>query len=655
MDPALWELLRGEEEAGEDRELEAIIRLAKPGIEIPDVRMVARFGTIATCRLLASDVVAVHDRDDVVSLKAARWLGEARELDPPGPPALHAAPRERPIDLRRPPDLDASGKDVVLGQVDWGVDVASPAFRRPRDADEDGDSMESGGTRFLALWDQRDRARGTPPQPYGYGAVHDRAAIDRALLGGRPYVDLGYHPALADRGTGSHGTHVLDIAAGNGRGGGPEGIAPDTDLVFVHLADRGTGGMRSLGDSVRLLEAAHFISATAGERPWVINLSLGRTGGSHDGRSLTELALDELLAAGPGRFVVQSAGNYFRTRTHAGGRLEVGEVLTLTFESQPGDVTPNELEIWYDGADELAVRIDPPGAVSARPVLLGERAELVDGGRVLGRIYHRGCEPNTFANHIDAFLDPVPGGGLWTVTLEARRVVDGRFHAWIERDDSCSLCQARFRPADSWSASTTGTIANGHLPLVVGAYDGHHPARPPARSAVSGRPATAARSPTCQLPAWACSPPGPRHSAGIRTRACSSASPGRAWRPRTQPAPSPCASSSAAARSTPPRSVGWSSTAASPSRPRTRRTASALAVSTFRGCSPPPACTCNPFPRSTQWTPTPYRSCRSPTLSTGSASTAPTVTWRAVCGSGSRWSAGPATGSKAVAGTCSWR
>jgi hypothetical protein len=113
-------------------------------------------------------------------------------------------------------------------------------------------------------------------------------------------------------------------------------------------------------------------------------------------------------------------------------------------------------------------------------VLLGERAELVDGGRVLGRVYHRAREPNNLANHVDAFLDPVPGGGLWTVTLEARRVFDGRFHAWIERDDSCPQCQARFRPADSWSAFTTGTIANGYLPLVVGAYDGHHPARPPA-------------------------------------------------------------------------------------------------------------------------------------------------------------------------------
>jgi subtilisin family serine protease len=470
VDPALWELLRAEEDTGEDRVIEAIIRLARPGIEIPDVRMVARFGTIATCRLLASDVVAVHDRDDVASLKAARSLGEAWEPDSPDLSELPTALGHRPTDVRRPPGLDVTGRGVVVGSVDWGLDVASAALRTPADG---------GGSRFLALWDQRDVALGPRPQPYGYGAVHDRAAIDRALRRGRPYDDLGYHPAVADSGNGSHGMHVLDIAAGNGRAGGPVGIAPDADLVAVHLADRGTGGLATLGDSVRLLEAVHFIASTAGKQPWVINLSLGRTGGSHDGCSLTELALDELLGATPGGFVVQSAGNYYRSRTHAAGRLSPGDVRTLRFETRPGDVTPNELEIWYDGADEYAVRIDPPGAVAARPVLLGERAELVDGGRVVGRVFHR-CEPNSLANHVDVFLEPLPRGGEWTVTLEARRVVDGRFHAWIERDDSCPQCQARFRPGDSRTESTTGTIANGRLPLVVGAYGGHDLHRAPA-------------------------------------------------------------------------------------------------------------------------------------------------------------------------------
>ena len=135
-------------------------------------------------------------------------------------------------------------------------------------------TAQPGGTRFLSFWDQRDLAAGPRPDPYGYGTVHDREQIDRALHDPRPYERLGYHPAIADRaGHGTHGTHVLDIAAGNGQAGGPVGIAPEADLVFVHLADRTTGGLANLGDSVRLLEAVDFISRTAGSRPCVINIS----------------------------------------------------------------------------------------------------------------------------------------------------------------------------------------------------------------------------------------------------------------------------------------------------------------------------------------------------------------------------------------------
>jgi hypothetical protein len=51
MDPAMWELLRDEEGAEADRPIEAIIRFVRPGIEIPGVRIVARFGSIVTCRI----------------------------------------------------------------------------------------------------------------------------------------------------------------------------------------------------------------------------------------------------------------------------------------------------------------------------------------------------------------------------------------------------------------------------------------------------------------------------------------------------------------------------------------------------------------------------------------------------------------------------
>jgi subtilisin family serine protease len=482
VDPALWELLRAEAGADGDRVLEAIIRFARPGIEIPGVRIVSRFGPIATCRIRARDVIAIRARPDVVSFKAPRLLSPGFEpafppLDPVGP----ALPSTCATDLRRGPALALTGAGVVVASVDWGVDVDSAAFRWTDDSAEAGGDHEAGATRFLSFWDQRDQAVGPRSEPYGYGAVHDREEIDRALQSPRPYEYLGYHPAIADpKGTGSHGTHVLDIAAGNGQAGGPAGIAPGADLIFVHMADRNTGGLANFGDSVRLLEAVDFISRTAGPRPCVINISAGRVCGPKDSTTLVERALDELLAAMPGRFVVNSAGNYFRWRTHSCGAIAPGEAHVLNFTVDPADITVNELEIWYDGADEFAVRIDPPGYTGGRAVRLGERSDLLIEGRVIGRVYHRKHDPNNGDNHIVGFLDPVGRAGNWTVTLEARHVSSGRFHAWIERDDSCPGCQARFTRDDSNPVTTIGTITTSHLPLVVGAYDGHDPIRPAA-------------------------------------------------------------------------------------------------------------------------------------------------------------------------------
>jgi hypothetical protein len=95
MDPALWELLRAE--AGTDGSgiIEAIIRFTRPGIEIPDVQIVARFGAIATCRIRAQDIITVRARPDVISLKAARGLSPG--IDPAGIAPDAAIPPRTPI------------------------------------------------------------------------------------------------------------------------------------------------------------------------------------------------------------------------------------------------------------------------------------------------------------------------------------------------------------------------------------------------------------------------------------------------------------------------------------------------------------------------------------------------------------------------------
>ena len=114
MDPAMWELLRAEAGADHDRVIEAIIRLARPGIEIPGVQMVSCFGTIATCRILARDVVTVRARCDVLSVKAANRLSPGFEptAGPPDP-ASPALPSTRTTDVRRSPALTLTGAGAM--------------------------------------------------------------------------------------------------------------------------------------------------------------------------------------------------------------------------------------------------------------------------------------------------------------------------------------------------------------------------------------------------------------------------------------------------------------------------------------------------------------------------------------------------------------
>jgi subtilisin family serine protease len=507
LDPALCELLSGRPGPGpDDREVEAIIRLDRPKDDVAGVRIVSRFGPVATCRLDRDEILATRRHANVVSLKRPDVLGPEPDVAAGDLPL-----RTLDSDRRRPAGLGLTGAGVVLGVIDWGCDPDHPNLKHP-----------DGTTRLLALWDQRDAGGGPAPSPYGYGTLHLPEQIDAALRFADPYGALGYHPADADRdGEGSHGTHVVDIAAGNGQAGGPVGIAPECDIVFVHLANRATGGLATLGDSVRILEAVDFVFRLAGSRPCVINISAGQQGGPHDGRTLCEQALDYALQSAPNRFICQSGGNYFGKSVHASGRLRPGDAHALAFVTDEADFTPNELEVWYSGEDELLVGLESPTGVRSPDIFLGEQGDIVEDGRTVGRIYHRRRDPNNHDNHIDLFLYETAPAGRWVVTLTATNVRHGSFHAWLERDQACLPCQAHFEDADD--RTTTGTIANGHLPLVVGAYDAHAPGRELAPFSSSGPTRDGRRKPDLVAPgveilAGRSTPAGALRSSGLLTR-----------------------------------------------------------------------------------------------------------------------------------------
>ena len=70
---------------------------------------------------------------------------------------------------------DLTGKRVVIGFADTGIDYRNPVFRKP-----------DGSTRILAIWDQTIQS-GTPPEGFVYGSEYTRQQINEALKREDPY------------------------------------------------------------------------------------------------------------------------------------------------------------------------------------------------------------------------------------------------------------------------------------------------------------------------------------------------------------------------------------------------------------------------------------------------------------------------------------
>lgn len=397
-------------------------------------------------------------------------LGMALADDPQPTDDLPESTRQWP----KPPAPEISERvEQVIGLIDDSLAVAHANFLR------------SGWPRTAYLWRQDGVGKGIVPGQLGYG--HELTAADIAAAMAHHtyaglvdetavYVELGLSTLGRSWPDGrvefhaldlaaSHGTHVLDLACGPRtlqaqianvppeRDASPswswaDDAASKCTVIAVQLdyetvRDTSGGSM-----NVRVLDALMYILARCEPTQKIaINISFGTCAGPHDGTSLLEAAMDQLLALYSGRLVIiVAAGNGYQSRTHA--NVTLGQpAQALHWRVQPDDTTPSFLELWVqEGCEGVEIELTPPGSPALPPRALGEAGVWLDTNNrpICWVIYPRRVATGERGTCILLALSPTfsfregapcAPSGVWKVSLLNKSGGLATVDAYVERDD----------------------------------------------------------------------------------------------------------------------------------------------------------------------------------------------------------------------------
>ena len=349
---------------------------------------------------------------------------------------------------------DLYGDGVLVAVLDSGVDYAHPDFRN-----------EDGTTRILALWDQT--IPGRPPAGYRIGTEYTKEQIDEALAQSDPVRRRELVPSTDASG---HGTRVLGIAAGNGRAEGIRyrGVAPRSSILVVKL---GVPRTDSFPRTTELMQALDYCIRKAMEYslPVAVNISFGNTYGAHDGTSLLETYITDMANIWKSVICI-GTGNEGYAAGHASDSLQEGEKKRIQLAVGEYEGALN-LQIWKSYLDDISVSLESPGGRSAgfiRNVPGAQRFALEQTDILL---YYG--EPSPYSQSQEIYLEFLPqteyvDSGIWTLTLEAREIRDGRFHLWLP---SAAVLNANTRFLEPEPYITLTIPSTARRTVAVGAYD----------------------------------------------------------------------------------------------------------------------------------------------------------------------------------------
>ncbi len=407
---------------------------------------------------LANELVMVYTHRDNLTLLLVELGNDYNELFPKIMSPLDSRSNEDSgiTQIQNQPFLNLSGRNVVIGFVDTGIDYTKEAFR-----------FEDGSSKILYLWDQT--IDGNRPDYLYFGSVYTQEDINLALNSDDPFSIV---PSIDEDG---HGTFMASLAASNEKGE-YIGAAPKAYIMAVKLKRANEFYIErnllpkdnpNLYESTDYLLGMKYIMDRTEEMnlPIVMCITMGSNSSGHDGNSLFEDYIS-FAAQRAGYAFVTAAGNESNARHHSQGKLQRTGT-TENFSVKVGRQGESfVLQIFSPAYDKISVSVSSPtGEVIARlPFKVGLKytEKLVFEATTVTIEYYKSVSNLIWIGFRNSTE------GIWDITLFGDLVVSGEYFAWLPITGQVSEYVELLKPVPEYTIVYPATALRS---ITVGAYN----------------------------------------------------------------------------------------------------------------------------------------------------------------------------------------
>lgn len=334
-----------------------------------------------------------------------------------------------------------TGKGVLVGFVDTGIDYKHPAFLD-----------ENGNTRIKYIYDLSDN-----------NAVYDENQINEAIRSKEPLS------IVKEQDYAGHGTHVAGIACGRSNDKNNRGVAYDSFIAMVKTTRYGN---INYALSTQIMRGIRFLvdKAAKDSLPLVINISMSTNDGAHNGRSILEQYIETICKLDKVNIVV-AAGNEGDAGHHDGGRIDQVKQIDFSIAQYTNTLV---FQLYKPLLTEISLEIINPQSESSGiiKIVQGYREFSIGSDRCI--LFFTGPKPFDINGEVVITListsDNGFDGGSWSMKLMESNTdkIDSEYNIWMPIREALDE-DTRFLKPDPYF--TIGIPATVRSVISVGSYD----------------------------------------------------------------------------------------------------------------------------------------------------------------------------------------